>query len=492
MAAVRQADEIAEERRVDPLAAHVRGQARQLEQLVDVRLRQVILRGLFLDLGGELRPRLLEPSVHGGSLDSRRSMKVGVAKESSPEEPRVAVVPDTARRLVGDGVEVLVERGAGEEATFSDAAYEQAGARLVSADELVRRGRPRLQGAKPSVEEVARLRDGQVLLSLLQPLVDPELVQALAQRGVTTFSMDSIPRVTRAQPMDALSSQSTIAGYKAADPRGRAARQVLPHADDGRGHDPAGEGARSRRRRRRPAGDRDGPAPRRGRLGLRRPTRRQGAGGEPGCDLPRARRRGRRGRGRLRRRARRGPARARAGADRAPRRRVRRRDHDRADPGTPGPRADHAGGRPRHAPGLGDRRPCGGGRRQLRATKPGETIDVGGVTIVGLTNVPATMPVHASQMYSRNVQASSRSSSRRVRSSSTSRTRSSARRASPTAGRSRRSLLREQALLSSITIFVLSIFLGIELISACPGAAAHAAHVGDERHPRHRRSSARC
>ena len=143
-------------------------------------------------------------------------MKVGVAKESSPEETRVAVVPDTARRLVGDGVEVLVERGAGEEATFSDAAYEQARARVVSGDELYAGADLVCKVRKPSAEEVARLRDGQVLLALLQPLVEPELVQALAQRGVTAFSMDSIPRVTRAQPMDALSSQSTIAGYKAA------------------------------------------------------------------------------------------------------------------------------------------------------------------------------------------------------------------------------------------------------------------------------------
>ena len=143
-------------------------------------------------------------------------MKVGVAKESAPGETRVAIVPDTVRRLVGDGVEVLVERGAGEAATFADDAYEEAGARSVSADELHAEADVVCRVRKPSPDEVARLRDGQVLIAVLQPLVDPDLVRSLAERGVTAFSMDSIPRVTRAQPMDALSSQSTVSGYKAA------------------------------------------------------------------------------------------------------------------------------------------------------------------------------------------------------------------------------------------------------------------------------------
>ena len=143
-------------------------------------------------------------------------MKVGVAKETAPGETRVAVVPDTARRLADQGVETLVEQGAGEEATFADAAYEEVGARVVSADELYAEADVVCKVRKPSADEVERLREGQALVALLQPLVDPELVQALAQRGVTAFSMDVIPRVTRAQPMDALSSQSTISGYKAA------------------------------------------------------------------------------------------------------------------------------------------------------------------------------------------------------------------------------------------------------------------------------------
>ncbi|MGH3016709.1 MAG: NAD(P)(+) transhydrogenase (Re/Si-specific) subunit alpha, partial [Gaiellaceae bacterium] len=143
-------------------------------------------------------------------------MKVGVAKESEPGETRVAVVPDTARRLTGDGVDVLVEHLAGEAATFSDGAYEEAGADVVPADELYGEADVVCKVRKPSPEELERLREGQALVALLQPLTDPELLEQLARRGVTAFSMDAIPRVTRAQPMDALSSQSTVSGYKAA------------------------------------------------------------------------------------------------------------------------------------------------------------------------------------------------------------------------------------------------------------------------------------
>ena len=142
-------------------------------------------------------------------------MKVGVARESDPGETRVAVVPDTARRLVDDGVEVVVERGAGEAATFADADYEAAGTRAVAVEELYAEADVVCKVRKPSADEVARLRDAQVLIGLLQPLAQPDLARSLAERGVSAFSLDSIPRVTRAQPMDALSSQSTVAGYKA-------------------------------------------------------------------------------------------------------------------------------------------------------------------------------------------------------------------------------------------------------------------------------------
>jgi len=142
-------------------------------------------------------------------------MVVGVLRETAAGERRVAVVPETAGRFVGAGVEVLVERGAGAEASFLDAAYEEAGASLGSADDVYGRADLVCKVQKPSDAEVASLRQGTALVGLLQPLVEVELARALAERGVTSFSMDAIPRITRAQPMDALSSQSTVAGYKA-------------------------------------------------------------------------------------------------------------------------------------------------------------------------------------------------------------------------------------------------------------------------------------
>jgi H+-translocating NAD(P) transhydrogenase subunit alpha len=141
-------------------------------------------------------------------------MKVGIPRETEVGERRVALVPDGAKRLVDAGAEVVAERDAGAAAGFLDPEYEEAGAVIVpdvyaAADVICKVQRP-------SEEEIGRLAQGQTLVAFLQPLTSPELVQALAAKRVTAFSMDSIPRITRAQPMDALSSQSTVSGYKAA------------------------------------------------------------------------------------------------------------------------------------------------------------------------------------------------------------------------------------------------------------------------------------
>jgi NAD(P) transhydrogenase subunit alpha len=139
-------------------------------------------------------------------------MRIGVPRETATGERRVALVPELVGKLVGGGFEVLVERGAGEAASFPDSAYEEAGARLVEdwadAEAVVK-------VQKPTEQEASRLRDGQVLIGFLQPLTDREGIDRLAKRGVVAFAMESIPRITRAQPMDALSSQATVAGYKA-------------------------------------------------------------------------------------------------------------------------------------------------------------------------------------------------------------------------------------------------------------------------------------
>jgi NAD(P) transhydrogenase subunit alpha len=139
-------------------------------------------------------------------------MRIGVPKETAPGERRVALVPEVVGKLVPAGFEVLIQRGAGEAASFPDAAYEEAGARIVD-DPVEAEAVVKVQ--KPSAEEAGRLRDGQVLIGFLQPLTDPEGIERLSQRGVIAFAMESIPRITRAQPMDALSSQATVSGYKA-------------------------------------------------------------------------------------------------------------------------------------------------------------------------------------------------------------------------------------------------------------------------------------
>jgi NAD(P) transhydrogenase subunit alpha len=138
-------------------------------------------------------------------------MKIGVPKETAPGERRVALTPGVVERLIQKGHEIVVEAGAGESAYFADADYEAAGASLGEPYDVVVVVKVR----RPSPDEEERLSEGTVLIGLLQPLAEPEAIERLARRGVTAFALESIPRITRAQPMDALSSQATIAGYKA-------------------------------------------------------------------------------------------------------------------------------------------------------------------------------------------------------------------------------------------------------------------------------------
>jgi NAD(P) transhydrogenase subunit alpha len=138
-------------------------------------------------------------------------MRLGIPKEISDGERRVALIPETVARL-GDGVDVIVEAGAGAAAAFPDTAYTEAGAQVGDpwdADVVAK-------VAAPTAEETARLRSGQVLIAFLQPLTDSAGVERLTAAGVNAFALESIPRITRAQPMDALSSQATVSGYKGA------------------------------------------------------------------------------------------------------------------------------------------------------------------------------------------------------------------------------------------------------------------------------------
>ncbi|MEA2466041.1 MAG: H+-translocating transhydrogenase subunit alpha [Thermoleophilaceae bacterium] len=141
-------------------------------------------------------------------------MKLGVPNQSAQGEKRVALVPDVAKKLATRGVDSVVESGAGELSHIPDQAYSDAGATIGSPEDA--------WGAEvvavvraPTAEEIGRLERGSVLIGFLGPLTNPDTTRALASQGVTSFAMEAIPRISRAQAMDALSSQASIGGYRA-------------------------------------------------------------------------------------------------------------------------------------------------------------------------------------------------------------------------------------------------------------------------------------
>ena len=140
-------------------------------------------------------------------------MRIGVPKESKPGERRVAATPKTVEQIIKLGYDVSIETGAGAGASFDDAAYRAAGAEIAGTEvwgaDMI------LKINAPSADEVARLVPGQTLVSLLAPALDPDLVSALAARGVTALAMDAVPRISRAQSLDVLSSMANIGGYRA-------------------------------------------------------------------------------------------------------------------------------------------------------------------------------------------------------------------------------------------------------------------------------------
>lgn len=143
-------------------------------------------------------------------------MKVGVARETAPEERRVALVPDAVKKLLDANLTVLVERGAGAAASFSDQSYVDAGAKIVTTAALYSTSDVILRIHRPSPDEAKLLHEGQVVIGLLGPLIDPHAMAGLARQKVTAISLDAIPRtLSRSQGMDALSSQANVGGYKA-------------------------------------------------------------------------------------------------------------------------------------------------------------------------------------------------------------------------------------------------------------------------------------
>jgi len=163
------------------------------------------------------------------------SVSVGVPKEIAEHERRVAATPETVRRMIQEGFQITVERGAGLGSSISDADFQSAGAAIgrdpraifEKADMVLKVGRP-IVNKSLGMHEVDAIREGAILIALLQPLVNPDLVQKLKSRRLTALSMDMVPRIAKAQSMDALSSQSNVAGYKAVLMAADALGKIMP------------------------------------------------------------------------------------------------------------------------------------------------------------------------------------------------------------------------------------------------------------------------
>jgi NAD(P) transhydrogenase subunit alpha len=151
-------------------------------------------------------------------------MLIGVPKETAERERRVALVPDVVKQLTAKELEVVVESGSGDGAAHPDSEYTEAGAKIGDAwgADVV------LKVAPPTADEVGKLKQGQVLIGFLQPLTNSELAKSLASAGVTSFAVEAIPRITRAQSMDALSSQANLGGYMSVLIAARESGQLFP------------------------------------------------------------------------------------------------------------------------------------------------------------------------------------------------------------------------------------------------------------------------
>jgi NAD(P) transhydrogenase subunit alpha len=327
------------------------------------------------------------------------SMKVGIPRETTQDERRVALVPETVGKLAAGGFELILERDAGAAASFPDAAYTDAGAALGDpweADAVVK-------VRKPSGDERERLRSGQVLISFLEPLSDQAGVEALASRGVTAFALESVPRITRAQPMDALSSQATVGGYKAALLAAEHLPRFFPMLMTAAGTVPPAKvlvigagvaGLQAIATARRLGAVTTG-------FDVRPVVREQIESlGANWLDL-----------GVTGAEAEGGYARELTAEEMAAQQQAlegRIADFDAvvttaAVPGRPAPKIIPTSAVEAMRPGsvIVDLAAETGGNCEL--TQPGEIVERDGVTIVGLVNLPSTMPFHASQLYARNV-----------------------------------------------------------------------------------------
>ena len=143
-------------------------------------------------------------------------MRIGVLTESDSGEPRVAIVPDIVKRYVSLGAEVAIQSGAGKQSGITDEAFEEAGAKIAgSADEVAKDSDIVLKVRRPSADELKSLKKGAVVVAIMDPYGRESEIRAMADAGVSAFAMELMPRITRAQSMDVLSSQANLAGYRA-------------------------------------------------------------------------------------------------------------------------------------------------------------------------------------------------------------------------------------------------------------------------------------
>jgi NAD(P) transhydrogenase subunit alpha len=332
------------------------------------------------------------------------AVRVGTPKETAPGERRVALVPDTTVKLIGAGMSVSVEAGAGSGAYIGDEAYGAAGAKIIGgAAALLGDSDVVLKVQAPDAKEVRMLKKGAALISFLQPATQGDIVKALAQQGVTAFSLELVPRISRAQSMDALSSQASAAGYKAvlmaAGRLGKffpmmmtAAGTVAPARVLVMGAGVAGLQAIATARR----------------LGAVvsaydvRPAVKEEVQSLGGTfiELPLEAQVGEGGYAREQSEEFLSKQRALIGEH------IAKSDVVITTAAVPGRRAPLLvtgdmvkGMRPGSV--IVDLAADSGGNVEL--TKAGEDVDVNGVTIIGTRNVPSTMPLHASQLYARNV-----------------------------------------------------------------------------------------
>ena len=143
-------------------------------------------------------------------------MRIGVPKETAAGEHRVALVPEVVSKLKAKGLDVVVQDGAGADALLPDSAFVEAGAKMTADAAEVWGSDVVVTISTPDPEQIRALGSGSILIGFLAPLSSPRTTRALADAGATAFAMEAIPRISRAQSMDALSSQSNVAGYKAA------------------------------------------------------------------------------------------------------------------------------------------------------------------------------------------------------------------------------------------------------------------------------------